>query len=256
MVQDAMAVLSRLAQRKAAARAVAHEADQQDFGCTGRCCNCGHGQHHRRLFGRVTELMSIEVVLLDLDGVIRHFDKSRVPAIEQHHGLPDGILRKTAFGPELLELAITGQITRAEWTKRVGEMVGSRQAASEWLNNHGVVDTRMIAVAREVRAAGCRVAVLTNGTETVPDELAGQGIAHEFDAVYTTAAIGFAKPDRRAFEHVCRDLGVAPQQVFFTDDTPSKLSGAIEIGIRAVAFTTVTALRNQLTELAILPQCR
>lgn len=188
-------------------------------------------------------------MLLDLDGVIRHFDKSRVPAIETEFGLPDGSLRGTAFAPELLALAVTGKITRAEWTRRVGEVVGSPEAAQSWLGNHGVVDDQMIDLVTELRAGGTTVAVLTNGTETVPDELAGLGIAYKFDAVFTTAAIGFAKPDRRAFEYVCTKLAVEPAEVFFTDDTASKLAGAIELGMQARLFESRALLRTQLAEL-------
>lgn len=197
--------------------------------------------------------MVISTVLLDLDGVVRHFDKSRVPAIERQHGLPGGSLRSTAFAPELLERATTGKITRAEWTRQVGEAVGSQAAAEDWLNNHGVPDDRMIELAGELRSNGTTVAVLTNGTDTVPEELTGLGIAGAFDAVFTTAAIGYAKPDRRAFQHVCDALQVAPHTVFFTDDTPSKLTGAIELGMDARPFESYELLLTQLTEVGCLP---
>lgn len=195
---------------------------------------------------------TVEVVVLDLDGVVRHFDKSRVPAIEARHGLAEGSLRGTAFAPQLLNLAITGEITRAEWTRRVGEVVGSVEAAEEWLGHRGFIDAEIIAMVRDVRAGGRRAAVLTNGTEDVAGELAQLDVAHEFDAIFTTALIGYAKPDRRAYEHVCRALEVDPRAVFYTDDTPGKLAGAIELGIDAVPFESVDLLRTQLTERGVL----
>lgn len=200
----------------------------------------------------LTSPATIATVLLDLDGVIRWFDKSRVPMLEKKHGLEPGSLRGTAFAPELIELATTGKITRAEWTRRVGEAVGSPEAAQAWLGHRGNVDHEIIEIVRALRSRGIAVAVLTNGTETVHEELAELGIGQEFDAVFTTADIGFAKPDPRAFRHVCEVLAVSPETVFFTDDTESKLSGAIELGMTAQHYTGVDVLRRTLSELHLL----
>lgn len=189
-------------------------------------------------------------MLLDLDGVVRHFDKSEVPRLEAEHQLPPGSLRTAAFAEELLDLAVTGKITRTEWIHRVGEAVGSTEAAESWLApmKRGRVDDRMIEIVRGLRQRGVLVAILTNGTDTAVQEVAALGIADEFDAIFSTALIGFAKPDRRAFEHVCQAMDVAPADVFFTDDTESKLSGAIEIGMTAKLFEGVEQFAAHLDE--------
>lgn len=194
---------------------------------------------------------SISTVLLDLDGVIVHFDKSKVPRLEEQHGLEPGTLRSVAFAPALLDLAITGKITRAEWTRRVGEAAGSVEAAAEWLGTRGTPDPAMLAIVADLRRQGMIVAVLTNGTNTVAEEAEQMGIAHTFDAIFSTAHIGYAKPDRRAFAHVCRTLGVAPDRVFFTDDSESKLQGAIDIGMHVEHFVGVDQFIGHLAELGL-----
>jgi putative hydrolase of the HAD superfamily len=104
-------------------------------------------------------------------------------------------------------------------------------------------------VVDELRAGGTVVAVLTNGTDTIPAELRALGIADRFDAVFNSAEIGAAKPEAEAFQHVCRALGVPPEQVFFTDDSPSKLSGAVALGMDARLYVGLPTFVRHLEEL-------
>jgi len=199
-----------------------------------------------------TPLM-ITTVLLDLDGVVRHFDPLRVAEIEERHGLTAGQLMAAGFAPDLLEPVITGATTRSTWTEQVGEAVGNPAAAAEWLAGRGTVDAEMLGVVAELRTAGVTVAVLTNGTDSIPLEMEELGLVVHFDAIFNSASIGFAKPDVRAFGAVCDALDVAPEAVFFTDDSASKLSGAIEVGMTADLFTSSKVLVHRLTTLGLLP---
>ncbi len=194
----------------------------------------------------------ITTVLLDLDGVIRHFDTDHRARVEAAAGLSAGALWDAAFADDLIELLITGDITRATWTTAVGEAVGNPEAAATWLAEKGTVDTAMIQLIDELRVSGTTVAILTNGTDTIPAELAELGVTERVDAVFNTADIGYAKPDRRAFEHVCQALEIDPTQVFFTDDSERKLSGATEIGMATEHFVGVPALRAQLAALDLV----
>ena len=197
--------------------------------------------------------MAITTVLFDLDGVIRHFDPEHHAAVEAKYGLEPGALHAAAFAPDLLEPAITGKITRAEWTRQVGERCGSPEAAAEWFSDRGKVDPAMLEIADTLRSQGTVVAILTNGTSTIPQEVENLGLVPHFDAIFNTAEIGYAKPDVRAFQAVLDRLHVAGPEVFFTDDSPSKLSGAIELGMTAEAFTGPANLRTTLASLDLLP---
>lgn len=195
--------------------------------------------------------MPFTTVLLDLDGVIRHFDPAHRPGIEQKYGLPPDTLAPTGFADELIDRVVTGGITRARWIEIIGERVGSVDAATEWLANRGSPDPEMLGECDRLRAAGYTVAILTNGTDIIPDEMIELGIGERVDAVFNTWDIGHAKPDPRAFEHCVRELAVDPVEVFFTDDSERKLAGAIEIGMTARHFVGVETFRGHLTELGI-----
>ena len=195
-----------------------------------------------------TERVPLTTVLLDLDGVVRHFDLARVEAVERRHGLSRGVLHATAFEPGLLQQVITGRIRRDQWVGLIGERIGHPTAASEGFADCGTVDESMLAEVDGLRSRGVVVAVLTNGTDTIPAEMEALGLDRRFDAIFNSAELGVAKPDRRAFEAVCRRLGVDPIDVFFTDDSASKLSGAVEIGMTARLFESVDRFRLHLVE--------
>ena len=55
-----------------------------------------------------------------------------------------------------------------------------------------------------------------------------------FDGVFVSCGIGLRKPERAAFEHVSRAIGVPPENILFFDDTEANIEGARAAGLRAV----------------------
>jgi glucose-1-phosphatase len=188
----------------------------------------------------------IRAVLFDLDGVVRHFDPDHVAAIERRHGIAAGAIEAFAFSSPVIELVTTGRIRRSDWIDAIGAHLDDPEAAAAWDAQPFRVDAAVLELVGELRAAGVLVAILTNGTDTVPAELASVGVLDRFDAVFNSATIGVAKPDVRAFQHVLDALGVAAEECFFTDDSPTKLVGADRLGMPTHHFTGVAALRAAL----------
>ncbi|MDH3706653.1 MAG: HAD-IA family hydrolase [Acidimicrobiia bacterium] len=196
-------------------------------------------------------MMRTSSVILDLDGVIRHFDPDHRPGVERRHGLPDGVLAATAWQPHLTQPAITGAMTRAEWIGAIGREVGSVAAVEEWLGHRGHVDTAMVGLVAELRRNDVVVSVLTNGTDTVPDELTHHGLGDAFDHVFNSWSLRRAKLDPAVFVHVCDIVGVDPSATFFTDDRQDNVDGARQAGLRAERFVGIERLRRQLEQLGL-----
>lgn len=154
----------------------------------------------------------------------------------------------TAFSPRLINSVVTGTMSRSTWTAEIGEAVGNLAAAKEWLSASGHVNWDLIEITDGLRRRGKTVAILTNGTDTIPAEMIDLGVTDRFDRIFNTAEIGFAKPDRRAFAHVCEQLNVPSAEVFFTDDSESKLAGAIELGMTARRFEGNELFQQHLDE--------
>ncbi|MFE7195053.1 HAD family hydrolase [Microbacterium oxydans] len=192
----------------------------------------------------------IRVVLFDLDGVIRHFDARNTATIERRYDLAPGDIERIAFARPLIDEVTTGRITRAEWVRRIGARVGTA-AAEEWSAQPAAIDDGVLELIDDVRETGVRTAVLTNGTDTIPTEIAAHGIASRFDAVFNSAEIGYAKPDTRAFRHVIDALGVDAAEVFFTDDSASKLVGAQRLSMHTHHYDGIDDLRARLVRAGV-----
>lgn len=198
---------------------------------------------------------AIDLLLTDLDGVVRHFDRSIADDLEAEHGLEIGSLRREAFDHPRGQAAVTGGLTRAAWIDEIGRAVGSLRAAREWLGVTGTpwgrADPAMVDLITGLRANGTPVAVLTNGTDTIDEELLSVGLAVAFDSVFCSWHLGVAKPDRAAFGHVVDATGVPANRILFVDDSPANVVGAREAGLIAHDFTGVDALRSTLADLGV-----
>lgn len=194
----------------------------------------------------------IRAVLFDLDGVVRHFDPENVARIERTHELEPGSIEAIAFAPHRLEEVTTGRISRRDWVERIGGELGNARAAEEWGSQPFRADEEVLDLADELRANGIRTAILTNGTDTIRAEAAAMNLDAHFEAVFNSAEIGSTKPDARAFQHVLDAMRLAPHEVFFTDDSASKLAGAERLGMPTHLLAGVSGLRSALQAANVL----
>ena len=55
-----------------------------------------------------------------------------------------------------------------------------------------------------------------------------------FRKVFVSSTIGLRKPDKAAFDHVARDMGVANARILFFDDALTNVEGARAAGLQAI----------------------
>lgn len=191
-------------------------------------------------------MIPLQVLLLDLDGVVRHFDDDAIAAVESRHGLEPGALT-AAFGPAGGAELITGRITHAEFAERLGAEVDVPAAGHAWAYEMPFhADGEVLDLADRTRATGVRVCLLTNGTDKVPADLDALGITDRFDTVFNAHDIGWAKPSLEIYVDVLRRLDVPAPAVLFVDDAEKNVLAATALGIDAVHFTGVADLRTEL----------
>lgn len=86
-----------------------------------------------------------------------------------------------------------------------------------------------------VRAAGCRLAVVSNWDCSLPTVLDALGIAERFDVIAPSATVGARKPDPAHFRFALDALGVVPGRAVHVGDDPAHdCVGAARAGIRPV----------------------
>lgn len=76
-----------------------------------------------------------------------------------------------------------------------------------------------IETVRWLRAAGCRLALLTNGAAAAQrSKVERFGLAELFDVVLIEGELGFGKPDPRVYVRALADLGVEPPDAWMVGD--------------------------------------
>lgn len=93
---------------------------------------------------------------------------------------------------------------------------------------------------------GYRLGVISNtiGRQTVPRNLADYGIAHYFQAVVSSACVGWRKPNVRIFQEATGALGLPPSVCAYVGDTVSR----DVIGARRAGFGLAIQIKSFLTD--------
>jgi len=201
--------------------------------------------------------MAPKVLLVDLDGVIRHWRQPDAP-IEIAHGLPIGSIKKAAFASNQLALAITGQISDEEWRSRVAEHLAENyrvptaaQAVEQWSAQPVEIDQRVLSLLRVCESVA-RIVLVTNATSRLASDLQSTGIANHFSAVINSSEVGFAKPEAAFFHAALSQVQAMPGQALFIDDTLANVEAAGNLGIRAHRFVGYNELSLFLQESGVL----
>ncbi|MEZ5350364.1 MAG: HAD-IA family hydrolase [Microthrixaceae bacterium] len=184
---------------------------------------------------------SVDAVVFDLDGVIRHWNDDELDRAARQHGVPPGAILEVAFSAPLGRAAITGRLTYREWMDRIrAEIIGdhgpgAEPALTRWEQNVGIVDREMVELLRIIRNQ-VPVALLSNGTTRLRRDLHVLELTEEFDVIFNTAEIGVAKPDPAVFQEVLGALGTDARRTAFVDDLPTNVAGARQVGLAAHRF--------------------
>ncbi len=93
----------------------------------------------------------------------------------------------------------------------------------------------MVALARELAAAGVAVAVLSNSEGKLAELLEEIGLADPFVAIVDSGRVGIEKPDRRIFEHALARTGRVTG-IHIGDSWTADVEGALGAGWRAVWY--------------------
>jgi HAD superfamily hydrolase (TIGR01549 family) len=91
-----------------------------------------------------------------------------------------------------------------------------------------------------LKELGYRIAIITNGLkEEQEDKVEAIGVRGLVDRVITSEAVGCCKPNRRIFEYVLKELGVAPSRGLYmvADSAKEDMMGALSVGLIAALYS-------------------
>jgi HAD superfamily hydrolase (TIGR01509 family) len=92
----------------------------------------------------------------------------------------------------------------------------------------------VVPMLRTLRAAGTRVAIVSNCDHVTRPLLDRLGLDREVDATVLSFEVGSLKPDAVIFEHALARLGAKAAEALFVDDQDRFLDGALALGMRTL----------------------
>ncbi|MFP5255994.1 MAG: transcription antitermination factor NusB [Acidimicrobiia bacterium] len=199
----------------------------------------------------------VDALIIDLDGVIRHWDESGYAEVEARLGLPAGSFTAVALEPDRLRRATDGRLSFEAWCDEIGAELSETHgvdpgvAAEAWASTTWRIDLDVLDLVDAVREV-VPVVLLSNASTRLVHDLDRSDILSSFDAVVGSADIRAAKPSPAAYEAAAAAAAVVPERCLFVDDTMENVEGGRALGMRAERFTGVEDLRIVLRSHGLL----
>ncbi|GLF96722.1 HAD family hydrolase [Streptomyces yaizuensis] len=185
-------------------------------------------------------------------------DSTGIP-VEDLRGAFDRATRRYGVSP-MAELE-TGAIAEAELVRRVlseletdpGDVLGGLPFGEIWFRGRRA-NEELTAFLRTVRAAGHRVALLTNNVrEWEPRWRATLPVEELFDTVVDSSREGVRKPDPEIYRRLVARLGADPATVLLLDDLEENCAAARGQRMHAIRFDTTDQAVRDVGRLMGLP---
>ncbi|MFE1558870.1 HAD family hydrolase [Streptomyces sp. NPDC058734] len=182
----------------------------------------------------------IEGLLVDMNGLFRHWHNTGARQSERLAGLPPGTINHYAYDHPTYRAARVGILTDQEWADNVADRLADdfgpavRAHLGPWRADRGERDDTMAELLHQTRRH-LPVGVLSNCTDALPTDLEHHHIT--FDHVFSSASLGVDKPSPHAFHTAADRMGIPTQRLAYFDDEPTFVHAASTTGLHAHLFT-------------------
>lgn len=191
----------------------------------------------------------IQAILFDVDGVIVHPGRFR-SWLEREHGITSAMTAPFFKGPfvecakgrgDLVDM-LRPFLQSWGWTGTATTFVDT------WLSVENAPNHEALGVVAAIRTAGISCFIASTQEPRRARYLAwDMGFDQLFDGLFFSSAIGFEKPKEGFFKEVARRLGRSGAELLFFDDLRANVDGARAAGWSAELFTSVDALRSDVS---------
>jgi len=152
-----------------------------------------------------------------------------------------------------------GKVTGLEFWQKVardgGLSLGEHELAelNDWDARMWSTENRpMVEWQRLLKERGLKTAILSNIGDHVHEGLMREfGWLGRFDVLVWSYQLRIAKPDPAIYRYTLEQLGVEAGEAFFVDDKPVNVEAAQALGMKAVVFSTVERLREELITMGL-----
>lgn len=143
-----------------------------------------------------------------------------------------------------------GQADYLELIRFTAEQTGESEQTVRYQLEHTLPNEALLEYIAATLKPHYRLGILSNASSTkVLDEVFTAEQKALFDVVTLSHHTGLTKPDTAAYEVIADRLGVGPEECLFVDDQERHVAGARSTGMRALVYTDVTSLKQEISTL-------
>jgi putative hydrolase of the HAD superfamily len=206
--------------------------------------------------------MSILAVIFDLGGVVLDSPLEVFLQYERELGIvPHTVNRNivAAGGQGAWSRLERGELTMPEFYAAFdAEMAAAGVQVSgavimQRLASATDVRPQALSAIRKLRAAGRKVAALTNNWANEDQGSKMDVLRSEFDVFIESTRVGLRKPDPRIYQLACSELGVQPTEAVFLDDIGLNLKGARALGMTTIKVVSLPEALSELQSVVGIP---
>ncbi len=196
-----------------------------------------------------------KALLFDLGGVLVDIDFScALRAWAAHSSLSVEELKREFGFDAHYQRHERGEITASEYFDHLAstlKLTASReQVASGWNSIFVGEIAQTRALVQTMRAfLPCYAFTNTNASHMATWSTLFPQVVQSFDRIFASHEMGMRKPERAAFEHVSRSLGIEVGSIVFFDDLLENAQAAAEAGLQAVHVRSPDDVRDSLRRL-------
>lgn len=190
-------------------------------------------------------------LVFDFGGVIMK-TVTRAPrwAWDERLNLDQGSVERIVHNSNSWRRAQTGELALADYWADIADQLGcpvdEMAALEQDFYSGDQLDHDIIALIRDRRAAGQKIALLSNDSPALLTKLNRLGIASLFSPLVVSAEIGIMKPDPAAYQAVLERLGHPASATVFVDDLPENVEGARAVGMIGYHYSPGLDLAREL----------
>jgi putative hydrolase of the HAD superfamily len=177
----------------------------------------------------------IKAILFDADGMViitQMFSVQFCQEFKINYGkiLPffEDEFQPCLVGKADLKKKIKPWLKKWNWQKSVDEFL------EYWFKAEHHFDERVVELIKKLREAGIKCHLTTNQEKYRTEYMRQQmGFGEIFDTVFSSAEIGFKKPQKEYFAHVLKKIGLRKSEIQFWDDKEKNVEAAAAFGFDA-----------------------
>lgn len=121
-----------------------------------------------------------------------------------------------------------------------------------WFDAENHIDKRIVEAVEKIKKSGIKCYLATNQeryrTQYLRNEM---GFSKIFDEVFSSAEVGYKKPQPEFFEYILKEIGLNKDEIQFWDDTEKNIQGAKEFGFDAQLYQNFEGFAANLNGLGI-----